>query len=48
LLLDEAALAEEEAYLKREVFGGRLIELRRDKITARNRFSSRVAAASAN
>ncbi len=39
LILDEAALPNEEDYLRREVYGGRDLELRRDKITARNRFS---------
>jgi DNA polymerase-3 subunit epsilon len=45
LILAEAALPDEEAYLQREVFGGRAIQLRRDKITAGNRFSSRERAA---
>ncbi len=39
IVLDESALPEEEQFLRREVFGGRAVELRRDKITARNRFS---------
>ena len=39
LILDEAALHDEEDYLRREVYGGRQVELRRDKLTARNRFS---------
>ena len=39
VILDEAALPEEEDYLQREVYGGRQIPLRRDKLTARNRFS---------
>jgi DNA polymerase III subunit epsilon len=39
VILDEAALPDEEDYLRREVCGDRQIELRRDKLTARNRFS---------
>ncbi len=39
IVLDEAALPAEEEFLRREVYGGRAIEFRRDKITARNRFS---------
>ncbi len=39
VVLDEAALPEEEEYLRREVYGGQPVELRRDKLTARNRFS---------
>jgi DNA polymerase III subunit epsilon len=38
-VLDEAALADEEDYLRREVYAGRQVELRRGKLTARNRFS---------
>lgn len=37
--LSEDALPGEEDYLRRDVYGGRQIELRRDKLTARNRFS---------
>jgi DNA polymerase III subunit epsilon len=39
VILDETALPDEEDYLRREVYAGRQIELRRDKLTARNRFS---------
>ena len=39
IVLDEAALPGEEEFLRREVYGGRRVELRRDKLTARNRFS---------
>jgi DNA polymerase III subunit epsilon len=39
IILDEAALADEEDFLHREVYAGRNVELRRDKLTARNRFS---------
>ncbi len=39
IVLDESALPDEEEFLRREVFGGRSVDLRRDKITARNRFS---------
>ncbi len=39
LILREDALPEEEDYLRREIYGGQPIELRRDKLTARNRFS---------
>ena len=39
IILDEAGLPDEEEYLRREVFGGQPIELRRDRLTARNRFS---------
>ncbi len=39
VILDEADLPGEEDYLRREVYGGRQVELRRDKLTARNRFS---------
>src|SRR5262249_41938157 len=39
IVLDEACLSEEEAYLLREVYGGREVHLRRDKLTARTRFS---------
>ncbi len=39
IVLDETALPGEEEFLRREVYGGRQVELRRDKLTARNRFS---------
>jgi hypothetical protein len=39
VILDEAALPDEEDYLRREVYGDQQIELRRDKLTARNGFS---------
>jgi DNA polymerase-3 subunit epsilon len=39
VILDEAALPNEEDYLRREVYGGQEVQLRRDKLTARNRFS---------
>jgi DNA polymerase III subunit epsilon len=39
IILDEGNLPGEEDYLRREVYGGRPIELRRDKLAARNRFS---------
>jgi len=39
LILDEAALLAEEEYLFREIYGGRHVQLRKDKLTARNRFS---------
>jgi hypothetical protein len=38
-VLDEAALPAEEEFLRREVYGGRAVELRRDRIAARNRVS---------
>ncbi|MGA7324292.1 MAG: 3'-5' exonuclease [Rhodomicrobium sp.] len=39
VVLNEDALPGEEEYLRREVYGGRDVELRCDKLTARNRFS---------
>src|SRR5262249_38653203 len=39
IVLEEAALADEEDFLRREVYAGRQVELRRDKLTARNRFT---------
>ena len=39
IILDEAALPAEEEFLLREVCPGRSVPFRRDKITARNRFS---------
>ena len=39
IVLDETALPAEEEYLYREVCPGRSVPFRRDKITARNRFS---------
>jgi DNA polymerase-3 subunit epsilon len=39
IVLDEGALAAEEEFLLREVCPGRAVPFRRDKITARNRFS---------
>ena len=41
-VLDEAALPAEEEFLRNEIYGGRSVEFRRDKITARNRFSLTV------
>lgn len=42
IILDETALPDEEDYLRREVYGRQQVELRRDKLTARNRFSLAV------
>ncbi|MGA7323593.1 MAG: hypothetical protein WBX25_03710 [Rhodomicrobium sp.] len=39
MILDETALPGEEEFLRREVYGGQHVELRRNKLTARNRFS---------
>jgi DNA polymerase III subunit epsilon len=39
IVLDESALPAEEEFLCREVCPGRSVPFRRDKITARNRFS---------
>ncbi len=39
IILDEATLSAEEEFLHREVCPGRSVPFRRDKITARNRFS---------
>ena len=39
IVLDEPAVPAEEEYLYREVCPGRSVPFRRDKITARNRFS---------
>jgi DNA polymerase III subunit epsilon len=39
LIIEEFALPAEEEYLHREMCPGRSVPFRRDKITARNRFS---------
>jgi DNA polymerase III subunit epsilon len=39
IILEETALPDEADYLRREVYGGQPIELRRDKLSAGNRFS---------